>query len=155
MFARILPGLVATLVLAVTLAVAADQVVADKSFNEGLILNAEDPAIEYFKTLADDPVARLDRALATGKAKLEFKQGPLGYLPGVLKSLGVNADSQVLVFSKTSFQASRIGPRAPRALFFNDNVMVGSVQNGDVLEFAALDPKQGYVFYTMDLHESD
>ena len=150
MFARIVPGLVAVLVLCATLAVAAELI-----FDEGLILNAEHPAIEYFKTPAEDPVAHLDRALAAGKAKLEFKPGPLGYLPDVLKKLGVNADSQVLVFSKTSFQASKIGRRTPRALFYNDNVMVGSVQNGDVLEFAALDPRQGYVFYTLDLHESD
>jgi hypothetical protein len=33
--------------------------------------------------------------------------------------------------------------------------MVGAVQNGDVLEFAALDPRQGVVFYTLDIHKSD
>jgi hypothetical protein len=51
----------------------------------------------------------------------------------------------MLVFSKTSFQASKIGPRAPRALFFNDETMVGSVQDGDVLEFASLDPARGFI----------
>src|SRR5262249_24482647 len=43
----------------------------------------------------------------------------------------------------------------PRALFFNDTTMVGSVQNGDVLEFASLDPKQGTVFYTLDIDKTD
>jgi hypothetical protein len=40
-------------------------------------------------------------------------------------------------------------------LFFNDDVMVGSVQGGDVWELAALDPKEGFVFYTLDVHETD
>jgi hypothetical protein len=153
MSARIKPGLTAALVivlLAATIAIAADQI-----FDESVILNVEHPAIDYFKAPVNDPVAKLDQQLAAGKVKLEYKNGPLGYLPSVLKNLGVNPDSQILVFSKTSFQAAKIGPRVPRALFFSDNVMVGSVQNGDVLEFAALDPRQGYVFYTMDLHESD
>ena len=60
----------------------------------------------------------------------------------------------MLVFSKTSFQAPLISPRSPRALFFNDNVAVGSVKGGDVLEFAALDPKQGIVFYTLNVDKS-
>jgi len=151
MSARIIPALAAALILAATIAVASH----DQLFDESVILNVENPAINYFKAPVDDPVARLDRQLATGKVKLEYRDGPLGYLPSVLKNLGVNPDSQILVFSKTSFQAAKIGPRAPRALFFSDDVMVGSVQNGDVLEFAALDPRQGFVFYTLDIHPSD
>jgi hypothetical protein len=99
-------------------------------------------------------VVRLDKQLASGKIKLEFRSDRLGYLPSLLKNLGVNPDSQVLVFSKTSFQAAKISPREPRALFFSDDVMVGSVQGGDVLEFAALDPRQGIVFYTLDARQS-
>ena len=40
----------------------------------------------------------------------------------MLKQLGVNPDSQALVFSKTSTQAEKIGPRTPRAIYFNDDV---------------------------------
>lgn len=120
-----------------------------------VMLPIDHPAIQYSQTPATDPVARLDQQLASGKAKLEFGPDGLGYLPSLLKNLGVNVDSQIMVFSKTSFQAAKISPRAPRALFFNDDVMVGSVQQGDVLELAALDPKQGYIFYTLDIHESD
>ena len=58
-----------------------------------------------------------------------------GYLKSVLDALGIQTDSQVLVFSKTSFQAAKIGPKNPRALFFNDSVVVGWVRTGDVLEF--------------------
>jgi hypothetical protein len=67
----------------------------------------------------------------------------------------VNIDSQALVFSKTSFQAHRISPRNPRAVYFNDNVAVGYVPSGEVLEVAALDPRQGVVFYTLDTQKTD
>ena len=106
----------------------------------------DDPAIQYGDLPVDDAVARLASQIESGKVKLEYTTGGLGYLPSVLKNLGVNVDSQVLVFSKTSFQLPKISPWAPRALFFNDNVAIGSVQGGDVLEFAALDPKQGINF---------
>jgi hypothetical protein len=63
-------------------------------------------------------------------------------------------DSQVLVFSKTSFQLPKISPWTPRAVFFNDNVAVGSVQGSEILELAALDPKQGVNFYTFEMKRS-
>ena len=68
----------------------------------------------------------------------------------MLKALNVPISSQVLVFSKTSFQAPRISPRMARSLYFTDDVYVGWVPGGDVLEFAAVDPQQGVMFYTMD-----
>ncbi len=42
-----------------------------------------------------------------------------------LPVLGVPVESQVLVFSKTSFQLQRIAPATPRALYFNDSVYAG------------------------------
>lgn len=69
-------------------------------------------------------------------------------LTELLQALGINPDSQMLVFSKTSFQAPKIGPRNPRAIYFNDEVAVGWVRGGDGIEVAAVDPKQGVVFYT-------
>jgi hypothetical protein len=71
-------------------------------------------------------------------------------LAGLLQAFGINPDSQMLVFSKTSFQASRIGPRNPRAVYFNDEVAVGWVRGGEGIEVAALDAKQGVVFYTFN-----
>jgi len=112
------------------------------------------PAIKYWGD-ADDPVARLEKKLEAGTAHLDFAQDGRGYLASLLKNLDVNPDSQMLVFSKTSFQAARISPTTPRALYFNDNVAVGFVQQGDVLELAALDPKQGEMFYTLDIHKTD
>lgn len=71
-------------------------------------------------------------------------------LTSLLAALGINADSQMLVFSKTSFQAARIGPRNPRAIYFNDEVAVGWVRGGTGIEVAAVDPRQGVVFYTFE-----
>jgi hypothetical protein len=114
----------------------------------------EHPAIRYLQTPPDDPVARLSKRIDNGEVKLDYIPGRLGYLPSLLKNLDINADSQMLVFTKTSFQAPLISPRSPRAVFFNDNVSVGSVKGGDVLELAGLDPKQGIVFYTLSVDKT-
>lgn len=113
------------------------------------IVPLEHTAIEYAKRPVDDPVARLQKRISSGEVKLTFDQ-EFGYLPSVLKALGLKTESQILVFSKTSFQAPRIAPRLPRALYFGDDVSTGFVRGGDVLEFAAVDPKQGVIFYTLD-----
>jgi hypothetical protein len=113
------------------------------------VFPAEHDAIRYSKLPVSDPVARLQTRLADKRVRLEYNPD-FGYLPSVLELLGVPASSQVLVFSKTSFQASRISPRNPRALYFNDELSVGFVRGGDVLEFAAADPQQGIIFYTLD-----
>jgi len=110
------------------------------------------PAIAYQTTRPSDPVARLDERLAGGAATLTF-DATSGYLHSVLAELRVPLESQLLVYSKTSFQAPRIGPSNPRALYFNDTVSVGWVRGGEVLEFAAQDPSQGTIFYTLDQHE--
>ncbi len=105
-------------------------------------------AIRYDSTPAQDPVARLNEKLKSGEVTLE-RRGPSGYLQSVLEALQVPVESQVLVFSKTSFQASRIGPKNPRAIYFGDTLSAGWVRGGEVLEFVAQDPRQGSVFYTM------
>ncbi len=114
----------------------------------------DDPAIQYAGP-ASDPIARLDKQLESGKAKLEYAPNGWGYLPAVLKKLDINIDSQVLVFSRTSIQNQRISPRTPRAIYFNDDTAVGFVQDGEVLELSGIDPKQGAVFYSLDAERSD
>jgi hypothetical protein len=114
----------------------------------------DDPAIQYAGPVSD-PIAKLEKQLESGKAKLDYAPNGWGYLPSVLKELGINIDSQVLVFSRTSIQTSHISPRTPRAIYFNDDVAVGFVQNGEVLELSALDPKQGAVFYSLDTEKSN
>ncbi len=111
------------------------------------------PAIQYRETAAQDAVAMLDQKLDKGQVKLDYAPG-FGYLPALLKQLDVNIDSQVLVFSKTSTQAAHIDARAPRAIYFNDEVAVGIVRGGEVLEFTALDPVLGIKNYTMDVEKT-
>ena len=108
----------------------------------------QDP-IHYGTALVDDPVARLDRQVKSGRVKLDCNERN-GYLDSVLKHLKIPASSQSLVFSKTSFQRDHISPSNPRALYFDDDTYVGWVRGGDVLELAATDPNLGTIFYTLD-----
>lgn len=117
--------------------------------DESKTLPSEHPAIDYWNAEPGDAVARLQQRLESREAELEFHE-ELGYLPAVLEALDVVPSSQALVFSKTSFQASRIFPRVPRAIYHNEEVSVGYVRGGDVVEIASLDPKLGVVFYTLD-----
>jgi hypothetical protein len=102
-----------------------------------------------------DPVARLGKQIESGEVKLDYSDNGWGYLPSLLKSLGVSVDSQILVFSKTSLQQTKISPRTPRAIYFNDKVAVGFVQEGKVYEFTSLDPAQGLIFYTLDTQKTE
>ncbi|MEO8097420.1 MAG: hypothetical protein ABI811_06935 [Acidobacteriota bacterium] len=95
-------------------------------------------------------VADLAHKLERGEVKLDYRD-PWGYLPSLLEKLDVPIDSQVLVFSKTSLQQERIGPKTPRALYFNDTIAVGAVQNGALFEITSTDPTLGIAFYTLDV----
>ena len=107
-------------------------------------------AIQYFETPANEAVKRLDDAIDEGKTKLDFAPG-FSYLPDLLKRLDINVDSQVLVFAQDSFQASVISPQFPRAIYFNDEYSVGYEPHGEVFELSALDPKQGVMFYSLNM----
>ncbi len=109
----------------------------------------ERPPINYGEAPSHDRVAALANAIEKGEVEFKYDANH-GWLPDVLKHLQVSKESQVLVFSKTSLQLHKIGPRTPRALYFNDDVYVGWCQQGDVVELAATDPELGAVFYTMD-----
>ena len=114
-------------------------------------------ADDYEKATPHDHAARLAARLKTGGAKLPF-DAKNGYLPALLKEFHIPISSQVLVFSKTSLQASRISRQAPRAVYFNDDTYVGwvkpSVQFGEVMEIVSVDPKLGTMFYSMNQQET-
>ena len=105
--------------------------------------------IHYAEQPGDDAVTRLRARLEVGEAELEYVDGQ-GYLPGLLRALGVPTSSQALVFSKTSLQLRRISPRTPRAVYFGDEVYVGYVPGGQMIEITAMDRDQGALFYTLD-----
>ena len=113
----------------------------------------ESDAIRYGVPAKRDPIAVLQKKLDAGQVQLSFDEKH-GYLPAVLKALGVSQQTQMLVFSKTSFQFNRISPATPRALYFNDDVYVGWVQNGEVVEISAVDPERGAIFYSLDQRPS-
>jgi hypothetical protein len=106
------------------------------------------PKINYAGP-SDDPVARLADRVRRGDTSLTFDEKGGGYLRAVLAALDVPVESQVLVFSKTSFQGPRISPTNPRALYFNDTASIGWVRGSDLLELVAQDPTQGAKFYTL------
>ena len=107
------------------------------------------PNIQYNVAPVHDAVSDLQQKITAGQVKLEFE--PVrGYLKSILQALNVPVESQMLVFSKTSFQAAKISPQNPRALYYNDHVAVGFVRTGDVLEFVDQDPTQGANFYTLE-----
>jgi hypothetical protein len=109
---------------------------------------------DYLKGRADDPIARLQQKVNEGTAALPFDK-KWGYLPAVLRAMKIPESTQTLVFSKTSFQIDHISRRTPRALYYNDDVYVGWVQGGPVLELASVDPVLGTVFYTLPQKASD
>ncbi len=111
--------------------------------------DVDDPPIRYSKTPASDPVALLKTRLQKGAVRLTYHPAR-GYLDSFLNALGISPSSQLLVFSKTSFQRDFISPLTPRALYFNDDVYVGWVQGGPVLEVSAADPQLGGVFYVVE-----
>jgi hypothetical protein len=110
--------------------------------------------IRYSAGKPDNRVSRLQERIDAGLARPEFDK-QLGWARWLLRELEVPQSSQMLVFSKTSLQRNRIGPKVPRALYFNDDVYVGFCQFGHVMEVSVADPKLGTVFYTLDQEEAD
>ena len=121
--------------------------------NQGYVPFSDAP-INYRSNDLSDPVSRLEHQLETGQAHLVYEPQH-GYLRSVLQSLQVPVDSQTLVFSKTSFQYPKISPEHPRALYFNDDVYVGSVHEGKAIEIVSFDPMQGAIYYLLDEQQAE
>src|SRR5262245_19608887 len=98
-----------------------------------LLLPAAALSMLQSPTQTTDAVARLQEKIDSGEVHLSFDDH-WGYMPAVLRALQISPSSQSLVFSKTSLQVSYISPQTPRALYFNDDVYVGWVQGGPIME---------------------
>ena len=120
--------------------------------NQGYVPFSEEP-INY-RAEAKDPVALLQKRIDRGEVKLTYEPKH-GYLKSVLENLNIPVDTQTLVFSKTSFQYRKISPAFPRALYFNDDVYIGQVHEGKVIEVVSFDPMQGAMFYILDEHQAE
>lgn len=116
---------------------------------DAFIASRDHAAIQYSARPVDTTVARLNRELESGRVKLTYDPKS-GYLPALLAALNLPVESQLLVFSETSAQASLIKLANPRALFFNDTTAVGWVRGASALEVVAHDPRQGAIFYTLE-----
>ena len=138
-FLRALPGILAVVLLFSARAFAVD---------------IERDPINYSQAKDANVITRLEEKILAGTVVLQHDE-QFGYLPALLKALGVSTSSQTLVFSKTSLQLDRIGPRTPRAIYFNDDVFVGYCHRSEMLEITAADPKLGAVFYAFDQDTRD
>jgi len=106
------------------------------------------PAIAYGKAPVQTAVTRLNTAIERGERTLAFDE-TTGYLQAFLAAMDIPVTSQVLVYSPTSFQAAKIHQQNPRAIYFNDEVAVGWVRGGALLEVTAQDPVLGTIFYAL------
>jgi len=109
------------------------------------VLYGRDP-VDYSSAKIDDAitqaVARHGELLKSAKPESRS-----GYLKAVLQILNVPVESQLLVFSKTARVQPPVGPKSPRAIYFNDDVTVGWTPTSRELEIAAIDPVKGAIFY--------
>ncbi|HMO66218.1 MAG TPA: hypothetical protein PKE47_13515, partial [Verrucomicrobiota bacterium] len=104
--------------------------------------------IEYSARPASNRITAFQARLEAARDARPAAAGP-ELLRWLLEALDVPAESQVLVFSKTSLQRGLISPSHPRAVYFNDDVYLGVVPGG-LLEVAVTDPELGLVFYKLD-----
>ena len=104
--------------------------------------------IDYHGKAVLDTVTQLDRQLAADEVNLQFRDKH-GYLLSLLNALKIPIESQVLVYSKTAVNQQLIGPKTPRAIYFNLQAYVAWVPKTLELEVAAIDPQKGFVFYVL------
>jgi hypothetical protein len=107
----------------------------------------EQSPINYSHAEPRDAVARLKTRIAAGE--LKFSGDDRDVFKALLREMRVPIESQILVFSKTSFQRGRINPDHPRALYYSDDCYLGWAPGG-LAEVATIDPELGPVFYSFD-----
>ncbi len=103
--------------------------------------------MDYSSRPLDDRLTRLMAQVDAGEVTLEHDAEGRGYLDALLKALEINPASQVLVFSKTALKTRFVTAATPRALYFNDDIYIGFIQNSRSVEIAAMDPVVGPVFF--------
>lgn len=113
----------------------------------------EYPVIAYSSAATKNRVWRMQQQLNSGELKLAWEP-KFGYLRSLLKALDIDADTQTLVFSRTSLQIEHIDARTPRAVYFNDDTYVGYVHDTPLIELTVIDSEKGAVFYAFDNRQS-
>jgi hypothetical protein len=114
-------------------------------------LDIELPPHRYSERTPSDRFTAMREALEAGRVALD-RSNERAFLSDLLEALEIPASSQLLVFSTTSLQLSRISPSNPRALYFNEEIYLGYVPGGRI-EVISLDPELGGIFYIFDIPE--
>lgn len=117
------------------------------------MFDGNEPVLSGSNDTAVGSVGDLQRRMEQGNLELRFEPRS-GYLRSLLEALQVPLPSQMLVFSKTFFQQSRISPQTPRAIYFSDRAYVSWIPGAPMIELSLPDPKSGAVFYTLDQRET-
>ena len=112
------------------------------------------PSLQAQDKPPSNAVEALQRAMDAGTVALPFAEDGHGYVPGLLKAFNIPVSSQLLVFSASSLQFDRIGPKTPRALYYQDDVALGTVLDGHLIEVMASDRDSGVAFYTLDVNKA-
>src|SRR5262245_33933551 len=105
----------------------------------------EQEPFNYSSSVPRDDVSLLEKQISSGELKLGSTERQV--IEALLRRLQIPLESQLLVFSRTSFQREQIRPEHPRALYFNDHCYVGWVPGG-LVEITTLDAVLGPIFYT-------
>ncbi len=103
---------------------------------------------EFFNHTPEDACGRLMRQVEKKEVMLDTGSR-LALTASLLKALKVPVSSQLLVFSGTASQGTRVNSQNPRALYFNDEVYVGLVPGGFV-EMIGIDPQFGPTWYSIE-----
>ncbi|NNE91901.1 MAG: hypothetical protein HKN23_09670 [Verrucomicrobiales bacterium] len=107
----------------------------------------------YSDTDPNTPLTRIADRIEKGEMILQG-QSDREILVELLELLEIHLESQLLVFSKTSAQNSRISPRTPRVIYFSDNAYLGWVQGGNI-EAMTFDENLGAVFHMIHLTDRE
>ena len=118
-----------------------------------VLVNFMNPVHSYLDQSPRDPFSKFVKELEEGNIKLNFNSEK-EYLLSLFKELGISPYSQLLVYSTTSLQLSRISPSNPRAIYFNDDIYLGYVPGGQI-EIIGIDPDLGAIPYIFNLPVRD
>ena len=76
---------------------------------------------QYLEKEPQDPFSKIMKSLEAGEVPNDYGN-EMEYIEALLAKLKISKHSQQLVFSTTSLQLSRISPRNPRAIYFNEDL---------------------------------
>lgn len=110
------------------------------------ILPYNDRRIDYLgHPLPADLQLQLERAISSAQNDSE----PLPRLKTLLQALEISVESQVLVYSKTSTNGKLVSLENPRAIYFNERLILAWVPGAEFFELLILNPEVGSQFLTI------